>query len=81
MHHYSHELNLCTEKKSIIENSSTINQHLPMISPNPVSRHFIYSNSISQIHIFSMFRLQYLVRIQHHYQVSIVIYLCHRMIR
>ena len=37
---YSHPLNdqlLCMEKKPLIENSSTINQHLPTITHNPVS--------------------------------------------
>jgi len=43
MHQYSHQLNeqfLCMETKPIIENSSTINQHLP------VSKNFIDSNSM-----------------------------------
>ncbi len=45
MNHYSHQLNdqlLCMETKPIIENSSIINQHLPMVSNNPVIKYFIY---------------------------------------
>ena len=40
MHHYLDEQVLCMETKPIIENSSTINQHLSMVSHNPVSKKF-----------------------------------------
>jgi hypothetical protein len=42
MHHYSNDQILCMETKPIIENSSIINQHIPMVSNNPVNKYFIY---------------------------------------